>query len=368
MSTPQIAPELVEEAWKEVGAFSARRMAAEARRLMGAQNELFSFVLETTLDLSDDAHELAMYMAAVIYRAYEKALPSPLPRIRPRDVIRAYRDNETWLEGIAGSHERIVDERILPNLKIHQPAVMAYVGECLFEPEDEDLELTEEDQGQLFLTMKTFVDVLDRCAGGEALPRPRAGKRAREAPVYQLKVALKGIRPPIWRRLLVPADLTLEQLHDTIQIVMGWTDSHPHVFRAGDQAIGVPDPEPEEASGEPLRDEGEVRLSEVAGGERVRITYEYDFGDSWVHEILVEKVLPPDPSLRNPVCVKGRRACPPEDCGGPRGYAEVLEALADPEHPEHEEVTEWVGPGWDPEHFDPDEANVLLEDFVPLEE
>ena len=368
MSTLEITPELVEEAWKEVGAFSPRRMAAEARRLMEAQNELFSFVLETTVDLSDDAHELAMYMAAVVYRAYEKALPTPLPRIRPRDIIRAYQDNESWLEGIAGAHERIVDERILPNLRIRQPAVMAYVGECLFAPEDEDLDLTEEDQGQLFLTMKTFVDVLDRCAAGRPARRPRARKGAGKVPVYRIKVTLKGVRPPIWRRLLVPADITLEQLHDTIQIAMGWTDSHLHLFRAGDQVIGVPDPELEEAFAEPLLDEAGVKLSDVAPGEGARLAYEYDFGDSWVHEIVVEKVLPPDPSLRHPVCVKGRRACPPEDCGGPWGYAEMLEALADPEHPEHEEMMEWVGPAWDPEEFEPDEANVLLEEFVHLQE
>ncbi len=368
MSTLEIAPELVETAWKEVGAFSPRRMVAEARRLMEAQNELFSFVLETTADLSDDAHELAMYMAAVIYRAYEKALPSPPPRVRARYIIRAYQENESWLEGIAGAHERIVDERILPNLRIRQPAVMAYVGECLFEPEDEDLDLTEEDQGQLFLTMKTFVDVLDRCASGEDLPRPGARKGADRVPVYRLKVTLKGIRPPIWRRLLVPADITLEQLHDAIQIAMGWSDSHSHLFRAGDQVIGVPRPELEEAFDGPLLDETEATLSEVAPGEGARITYEYDFGDSWVHEILVEKILPPDPSLRHPVCVKGRRACPPEDCGGPWGYAEMLEALADPEHPDHDETVEWVGPSWDPEDFDPDEANECLEDFVPLGE
>jgi hypothetical protein len=129
--------------------------------------------------------------------------------------------------------------------------------------------------------------------------------------IHQLKITLKHIKPPIWRRLEVPADIKLGKLHDVIQIAMGWTDSHMHAFIAGQTVYGTPDPE----FGGGTKSERNVRLDSIvkAGG---KLVYEYDFGDGWVHEIKVEKVLDADPAAHYPRCTAGKRACPPEDCGG----------------------------------------------------
>jgi hypothetical protein len=163
---------------------------------------------------------------------------------------------------------------------------------------------------------------------------------------YQLKVTLRAIRPAIWRRVRIPSVATLRQVHDALQIAFGWTNSHLHQFLVGRQTFGMPDPE---GLGPRTTDERRVRLCEVADV-KSKLIYEYDFGDGWEHEVLVERV---DPAISVvPECLDGRRARPPEDCGGPHGYAELVETLADPKHPEHSEMREWVGPYWQPEEFD----------------
>jgi len=176
--------------------------------------------------------------------------------------------------------------------------------------------------------------------------------------IYQIKVTLKGCKPPIWRRLLVPSDVTLADLHQIIQAAMGWWDYHLHQFNIGGIFYG--EPHPDYGGWIKMRDEQEFRLNQVVPGAKSRFTYEYDFGDSWVHMILVEKVLPPEPGQAYPVCIEGRRARPPEDVGGVWGYADFLEAIQDPEHPEHEAYLEWVGGEFDPEAFDLDEVNAAL--------
>jgi hypothetical protein len=180
--------------------------------------------------------------------------------------------------------------------------------------------------------------------------------KKRETEIYQLKVTLVGLRPPIWRRILVKADTTLAGLHDVLQVAMGWTDSHLHQYVADGDYYGVPDP----AFFDEVEDERKVRLNQILLGPRDRLTYEYDFGDSWTHQILLEKILPPEPGARYPKIVAGKRACPPEDVGGIFGYAEFLDAIQDPSHPEHEEYMDWTGDGFDPEAFDLEEANRQL--------
>lgn len=181
-------------------------------------------------------------------------------------------------------------------------------------------------------------------------------RKVDESPVYQLKVTLRGIRPPIWRRLQVRGSATLPKLHDAIQIAMGWTDSHLHLFNVGGVSYGVPDPDFDDD----VRSERRIKLGQIVYGAKDRFSYEYDFGDSWEHEILVEKVLPPDPAVHYPICLTGKRACPPEDVGGVWGYADFLEAIAHPEHAEHEEMLEWVGGAFDPEAFDLEAVNQAL--------
>jgi len=177
--------------------------------------------------------------------------------------------------------------------------------------------------------------------------------------IYQLKVTLRGSKPPIWRRLQVPGKTNLNQLHWIIQIAMGWTNSHLHQFIIDGRYYSEPSP----FDYEPVVDERKFRLCEMATIEGARFIYEYDFGDSWEHVILVEKILPPEPGVHYPRCIKGRRACPPEDIGGVWGYEEMLLALKDPNHPEHEMFIEWIGEDFDPKEFDLEKVNEILADF-----
>jgi hypothetical protein len=174
--------------------------------------------------------------------------------------------------------------------------------------------------------------------------------------IYRIKVTLRHIAPPIWRRIEVPADITLGKLHDVLQDTMGWTDSHMHAFRVGRDTYGTPAPDIPDYD---VKDERKARLAKVAaaGG---AIIYEYDFGDGWEHELKVEKVLTAEPKVRYPRCTAGKRACPPEDCGGPYGYQNLLEILRDPKHEEHEEMLEWAPPDFDPEAFEAEEVSKLL--------
>lgn len=177
--------------------------------------------------------------------------------------------------------------------------------------------------------------------------------------IYQLKITLIGTRPPIWRRVLAPADLTLAQFHNVLQAVVGWENCHLHEFRIGRQRFGVPDPEDRLMGGTGCINERKVRLSDVLGKAGAKAEYTYDFGDSWEHSIVVEKVLTPEPGAVYPVCTDGKRHGPPEDCGGLGGYDNFLEAIADPEHEEHEEMLEWIG-SFDPEAFSVDHVNRKL--------
>lgn len=185
--------------------------------------------------------------------------------------------------------------------------------------------------------------------------------------IYQIKITLKDIRPPVWRRLLVPSAMTLAEFHYVIQEAMGWMGGHLHMFMKGRQIFEPANP------GDPLglgidigdfgqegEDEAEYTLAEMLPRLKSKLRYVYDFGDDWNHEILLEDRLEPEPGKSYPVCIKGRRACPPEDCGGPWGYADLLEALKNPDHPEHEDMLEWVDGEFNPEAFDLDETNAAL--------
>ncbi len=177
--------------------------------------------------------------------------------------------------------------------------------------------------------------------------------------VYQLKISLKRARPPIWRRIQIASTDNLEDVHIALQVVMGWTNSHLHEFACGRDRYGIPD----EDFPSDLRDEVGYRLDQVLKNEKDKLNYEYDFGDGWTHEVVLEKILPFEPDTVLPVCLKGRRACPPEDIGGIGGYEMFLETMANPSHPEHEEMLEWIGGDFDSEHFDLAEVNDLLREY-----
>jgi len=154
----------------------------------------------------------------------------------------------------------------------------------------------------------------------------------------QLKVTLRGVsKPPVWRRLLVPADMRLDRLHEVIQTSLGWTDTHLHVFSTAAGDYGVPEPELG------FRNERNARLAQFLKQQGDRINYAYDFGDGWEHDIVLEKRIVPDPGAQLPACVAGKGACPPEDCGGPWGYSDLKETLANPRHEDHDDMLEWLG-------------------------
>ena len=174
--------------------------------------------------------------------------------------------------------------------------------------------------------------------------------------IYQLKITLRASRPPIWRRVLVPGDFGLHKLHQVVQIAMGWTNSHLHLFIVDGTEYG----EPHADDRTEVEDERRFALRQVAPREKARFVYEYDFGDDWLHAIVVEAVSPPEPGVKYPLCAKGKRACPPEDVGGMWGYGTFLEAIRDPRHEEHASYLEWIGGGFDPEAFDLDAINQAL--------
>lgn len=166
--------------------------------------------------------------------------------------------------------------------------------------------------------------------------------------IYRLKLTLRHIRPPIWRRLEVPSHLTLLQLHRVFQRAMGWSDEHLHEFRRGDVTYGRSDRE----MGLYRESEGRVLLEDVLTAPRQKMAYVYDFGDHWVHDVLLERVTAADASLRYPRVVAGARACPPEDVGGAPGYAHFVEVIANENHPEYRDMLDWAGGHTDPEAFE----------------
>lgn len=178
------------------------------------------------------------------------------------------------------------------------------------------------------------------------------------APIYQLKITLDGSTPPIWRRFLVSSNTPLDRLHDAIQVVMGWTNSHLHMFEINGQDFG--DPQDDEYGDMGTLNEISYRLRKVVVQEDQRFHYVYDFGDGWRHTLLLEKILPADPTIHLPVCLQGMRACPPEDVGGIGGYANFLKALQDPDHEEHEEYLAWIGGKFNPKAFDLELVNKNL--------
>jgi hypothetical protein len=178
--------------------------------------------------------------------------------------------------------------------------------------------------------------------------------------LYLLKIQLLGIEPEIWRRFVVPADISLDRLHDVIQIVMGWTDTHLHEFTIGNKRY-TEYPESKEDGLEC----GTYLLGNLVKQKGRTFLYRYDFGDGWEHELVLEKNRYSNPRLRTVLaCLDGQRSCPPEDVGGVPGYARFLDALKDPNHEEHEIYTEWSGGDFDSEQFDSEVVNWELIRFL----
>jgi len=178
--------------------------------------------------------------------------------------------------------------------------------------------------------------------------------------IYQIQVALKNFRPKIWRRLLIPSGVLLLDLHEIIQTSMGWTNSYLHQF-IKNKTYYMAKMEYDDFWDEMGNvDYKAIKISDLLKKEKEKIIYEYDFGDGWEHDIILEKILPIDHKIDYPICLKGKMNCPPEDCGGIWGYSEMLEILKQPDHEEYETYIEWLGNGFNPEYFDIDKVNKLL--------
>ncbi len=195
-----------------------------------------------------------------------------------------------------------------------------------------------------------------------------ARNRTKSAEAYEIQMFLADSDPPIWRRLAVRSDITLARLHDVIQIVMGWEDYHLHQFILGDDKnptyYGRPDPGLGMDWGPQTLSDAKVQLRDVVQRRGFRFFYEYDFGDSWIHGLEIVEVKPLEKGARYPACLAGERAGPPEDCGGVWGYDNLLQAIADPKHEDHDDLLEWLGGEFDPEAFDLDKVNTALKKWT----
>ncbi|HCY42815.1 MAG TPA: plasmid pRiA4b ORF-3 family protein [Prolixibacteraceae bacterium] len=184
---------------------------------------------------------------------------------------------------------------------------------------------------------------------------------------YQFKIQLKKVtKPPVWRQVVVPEDLSFHKFHILIQIVFGWENSHLYQFcptgYGSKPTIAIPFDDDWE---KPDMNASKIKLTQIFTAEKQTFTYIYDFGDDWIHRITLEKILPD--MIKHPFCMAGKGTCPPEDCGGPWGYENLKMILADPKHEEHYEMREWLGleedEEWGAAWFDLDEVNEMLEEF-----
>jgi hypothetical protein len=169
--------------------------------------------------------------------------------------------------------------------------------------------------------------------------------------ILQVKIVLLDVDPPIWRRVLVPASLTLRRLHETVQAAMGWLDQHLYEFQIGDRRYGTLDPE-YNPMGSTVANDRAVKLSTLVEKGIDRLYYTYDFGDDWRHEIIIEDIRAGESDVDYPVLVEGAGHCPPEDCGGAPGFQAFLEAITNPAHPDHEDALDWYGDSYDPEDIE----------------
>lgn len=183
------------------------------------------------------------------------------------------------------------------------------------------------------------------------LPRQQKAIQNR---LVTIKVSLRGSKPPIWRRLVLAASSSLADLDFAIQSSMGWGNCHLHAFEIDGRTYG------DRSTMDDVTDENRLSLNSIVSAGTHRFSYTYDFGDNWEHSVTIEKIADTDIPAPRPVCIAGKRACPPDDCGGIWGYYNLLEVLADPSHPEHADMKDWMVDDFDPETFEVVDANIRL--------
>ena len=179
--------------------------------------------------------------------------------------------------------------------------------------------------------------------------------------ILQIKISLDNSKPLIWRRFQVKDSISFHQLHEIIQVVMGWDASHLYEFFI-DKRIQIG--EPHEDYNEPPLDAKKIKLNEIIRNPKQKIEYVYDFGDGWDHTLKLEKIMEEKKDQKYPVCLDGERNCPPDDCGGIGGYKDLLKILKNKKHEEHKEMLEWLGNPFDSEAFDCEKVNKELKRFA----
>ncbi len=182
--------------------------------------------------------------------------------------------------------------------------------------------------------------------------------------VHRMKITLRGVRPPIWRRIEVPSNVTMHELSAVLEAAMGWGGGHLHAFVAGGMTYQLPS-EFDGFSRYETKDERKVRLSKVLTDVGDKMRFEYDFGDGWEHDVVLEAITMRVDGVTYPRCITGKRACPPDDCGGPWGYANLLEVLADHKHPDYVDVFGSTGRPVEPEAFDATETTIAMQHAEP---
>jgi hypothetical protein len=184
-----------------------------------------------------------------------------------------------------------------------------------------------------------------------------------DAFIIRLEAHITGIEPRITRSLELPVGLNFAQLHEVLQAAFGWTDSHLHRFIVGGLTVGAPEFDEDALLDIHTFEASEIRLQDLTfpreENSTLRIIYEYDFGDDWCHELILRRV-PRETGVKYPCCTAGARSCPPEDVGGPSGYADFLEAWEDVDHEEHKAMRQWVGRKFQPEQFDLEATNKAI--------
>lgn len=173
--------------------------------------------------------------------------------------------------------------------------------------------------------------------------------------VHVLRIQLRHIEPPIWRTFAVASDTKLPKFNRILHAVMGWEGYHLHMFNVAEISFGEKDEDADY-----VIPERNITVQQILPRPGSALRWDYDFGDGWEHDVVVESIDEPRPEARYPICTGGERACPPEDCGGVPGFADLLEAIGDPAHPEHDELVAWTPDGFDPAVFDMVAANRRL--------
>lgn len=309
--------------------------------------------------LSDQAVEMAGFAGKALEAARQLRI-----KTKPLDNLCLSPAQQEVLLLVPG-----VAKSIKNKLAKEKPLTVAEVASMTMALAEELPEGAPQQQIALLLVARHLIDRLQEGIMAKAEPAVKQRSKRRSPAnldiLYQFKITLLESNPPVWRRIQVQ-DCTLDKLHEHIQTAMGWTNSHLHQFDINGQRYGDPELLDDGFEDFECVDSTTTMVSDILPKTRKRFAfqYEYDFGDGWQHEVLYEGNPPLEKGKKYPLCVEGERACPPEDVGGVWGYAEYLEALADPQHEAHEEYLEWSGP-FDPDKFDPKQATKAMKKGLP---